>query len=178
MATLAKHDLIQALTRLGELALSHGQTLDLMLLGGGVMVLEFEARLSTRDLDVVILPPSEPATVRQWAATVAVERGWTPDWLNDAAKGFVIGAAHGPTIFEAPGIRVIRPATEQLLAMKLCAWRDDVDIADARRLLKEMSGSYNVDEAWSKIAPFLQPGRELTAKYAFDDLREELHGSD
>lgn len=59
--------------------------------------------------------------------------------------------------------------------MKLCAWRDDVDIADARRLLKELNGSYN--EVWQKVAEFLYPGRELPAKYGFDDIWDEAHGS-
>lgn len=58
--------------------------------------------------------------------------------------------------------------------MKLCAWRDDVDIADARRLLQELTGAY--DEGWRKVEPCLQPGRELKAKYAFDDLWEESRG--
>ena len=52
---------------------------------------------------------------------------------------------------------------EQLLAMKLCAWRDDVDIADARRLLAELSGTH--EDIWRQVEAYLQPGRELKAKY-------------
>lgn len=74
----------------------------------------------------------------------------------------------------APGIEVRCPSFEQLLAMKLCAWRDDVDIADARRLLKELPGDYN--QTWSIVSQYLQPGSELKAMYAFDDLWEEIHG--
>ena len=87
----------------------------------------------------------------------------------------MIGASVGPVIFSAPGIVVRRPAIEQLRAMKLCALRDDVDIADARRLLQELSGAYN--DVWQKVEPYLQPGRELKAHYAFDDLWDESHGS-
>lgn len=64
MGLFTKQDVIGALTRLGELAAARGESIDLVLVGGGVMVLEFEARVSTRDLDVVILPPSEPSSVR------------------------------------------------------------------------------------------------------------------
>jgi len=138
------------------------------------MVLAFGARQSTRDLDVVILPPSDPARVRAWAATVAGERGWPEDWLNDAVKGFMVGISKGPVIFSAPGIEVHRPSVEQLLAMKISAWRDDVDIADAKRLLKDLSGNH--DDIWKRVEPYLQVGQELKAKYAFDDLWEELHG--
>ena len=54
--------------------------------------------------------------------------------------------------------------------MKFSAWRDDVDIADARRLLQEMAG----DQAtiWSQVKPYLVPGQELKASYAFLDLWE------
>jgi hypothetical protein len=109
------------------------------------------------------------------ARSIAVERGWPDDWLNDAAKGYLVGTTDGPVVFLQPGIVVKRPAIEQLLAMKLCAWRDDVDIADARRLLLELPGDYN--HVWQSIETFLQTGRELKAKYAFDDLWEESHGS-
>ncbi|HEX4793390.1 MAG TPA: hypothetical protein VH370_06340 [Humisphaera sp.] len=175
MGVFTKTDVIEALTRLGELAAARGETIDLVLVGGGVMVLEFEARASTRDLDVLILPPSEPSSVRMLAAIVSEERSWPDDWLNDAAKGFLVGLSTGPILFSASGITVRRPSIEQLLAMKLCAWRDDIDIADARRLLKELNGGYN--EVWNEVAKFLFPGRELSAKYGFDDIWDKDHGS-
>jgi len=174
MAMLAKTDVIAALTRLGALAQAQGAPVELVLLGGSLMVLVFETRQATRDVDVVIIAPPEIAKVRDLAKDVAAERGWPDDWLNDAAKGFMVGLSPGPVVFAAPGIVVRRPAFEQLLAMKLSAWRDDVDIADARRLLQELSGSY--DDLWRRVALYLQPGRELKAKYAFDDLWENLHG--
>lgn len=123
---------------------------------------------------MVILLPAETASIRAMAKTIAEVRGWPDDWLNDAAKGFMVGISPGPVVFSSPGIVVRRPAFEQLLAMKLCAWRDDVDVADARRLLRELSGDYN--DVWQSVEPFLQPGRELKAKLAFDDLWEESHG--
>ena len=138
------------------------------------MVIVFETRDATRDVDVVILSPSDKVQVREFAATVAEERSWPSDWLNDAAKGFLTGPVSGPAIFQSRGIVVRRPTIEQLLAMKLCSWRDDVDVADARRLLQELNGSQN--EIWERVKPFLQPGRELKATYAFDDLWEERHG--
>jgi hypothetical protein len=87
----------------------------------------------------------------------------------------MIGVSPGPIVFSAPGITVRRPAYAQLLAMKLCAWRDDVDIGDAKRLLQELSATYN--DVWKEVQPFLLPGQELKAKLAFDDLWEESHGS-
>lgn len=142
----------------------------MLLVGGGVMVLEFGSRQSTRDLDGVLINSMDASKLRAYAAHVAVERGWPVDWLNDGAKGYLSGVPILSPVFQSRGIKVSRPSFEQLLAMKLCAWRDDVDIADARRLLDELP--HDRDRAWRMVEPFLQPGRELKAKYAFDDLWE------
>jgi predicted nucleotidyltransferase len=99
MALISRQDVVAALTRLGELAAGNNQTLELLLVGGGVMVLAFDARQSTHDLDVVILQPTDAASVRRLAARVAEEQGWAGDWLNDAAKGFLVGLSLGPVIF-------------------------------------------------------------------------------
>ena len=168
MATLSKSQIETALSRLGEMAARAGSPIRLVLVGGGAMVLAFGARESTRDLDVAILAPADHAAVRMMAERVAQELQWRSDWLNDAAKGFLVGLSVGPVIFASNGIEVLRPATEQLLAMKLCAWRDDLDISDARRLLDELTG--NQQEVWKRVVPFLQPGEELKAQYAFEDL--------
>jgi hypothetical protein len=67
-----------------------------------------------------------------------------------------------------------RKMAETINKAKLSAWRDDVDIANARRLLQEMSGSR--DEIWQAVEPHLVPGDELKAQYAFADLWETLYG--
>ena len=176
MATINRKEIVEALERLGQLAEARGTKIELALVGGALMVLLYEARESTRDVDAIILAPRDANTVRELAKIVADERGWPDDWLNDGAKGFLIGLSSGLVVFSALGIEVRSPATAQLLAMKLSAWRDDVDIADARRLLQEMSGSR--DEIWQSVEPYLVPGDELKAQYAFADLWETLDGDD
>ena len=59
--------------------------------------------------------------------------------------------------------------------MKLSAWRDDVDIEDARLLLGKLSADR--DEVWQLVEPHIVPGRETKAYYAFCDLWEAEHGS-
>ena len=73
MATIEKQDILSALKRLGELAIGKGQHLDLLLLGGGVMVIVFGTRNATHDLDVVILAPNNRTQVRDFASIVAEE---------------------------------------------------------------------------------------------------------
>ena len=176
MALLTRQDIINALERLGQLAAADGCTLHLLVVGGAAMVLGYNARQSTHDIDAVFLPPPEARVIRAWAAAIAQEYNWSDDWLNDAAKGFLIGTSYGPLLLQAPGIEVRQPAVEQLLAMKLCAWRDDVDIADASRLLTALEVEANREAVWRRIEPFLLPGRELKAQYAFEDIWESVHG--
>jgi hypothetical protein len=144
------------------------------------MVLRYAARESTRDIDAIILAPREVGLVRELAQDIAAERNWPDDWLNDGAKGFLIGLSAGPVVLAAPGIEVRSPATVQLLAMKLSAWRDDVDIADAQRLLQELRHELSGNRAaiWEAAEPYLIPGDELKAQYAFADLWETLYGDD
>jgi hypothetical protein len=178
MATFSREEILEGLKRLGELAQEKGITVQLTLMGGAVMVLAFEARLSTHDIDVFIRSPREARIVRELAKRVAGERDWNDDWLNDAAKGYLVGVSEGEILYSAPGIEARAPALEQLLAMKLSAWRDDVDIADARRLLQELAKSSRDHESlWNRVEPYLVPGDELTAQYAFLDLWESLYGT-
>lgn len=178
MALITQREIVEAFERLGQLAEAQGEKIRLVLAGGALMVLAYDARQSTRDVDAVILAPSEARMVRGFAEVVAGERGWPKDWLNDAVKGYMIGLHLGQIIFSAPGIEVYSPAVEQLLAMKLSAWRDDVDIADARRLLQEFPLGSSREAVWKEVEPYLVPGSELKAQYAFLDLWETLHGND
>lgn len=162
MGTFTRSEIEEGLKRLGELAQSNGFHIQLTLVGGAVMVLRFNARPSTRDVDAVILEPREARLVRELAKFIADEFEWTEDWLNDGAKGYLVGISDGPIVFQAPGIEARAPSLEQLLAMKLSAWRDDIDISDARRLLQEVGRGRKKDDAWQSIEPFLVKGDELT----------------
>ncbi|VAW30579.1 hypothetical protein MNBD_CHLOROFLEXI01-4268 [hydrothermal vent metagenome] len=174
MALLNKAEIVQALKRLGELALLNDDPIELVAVGGAVMVLAYNVRPMTHDVDVMVISPPTVKNVRMLVEQVAEELSWPDDWLNDGAKGYLVGLSEGPVIFAAPGIVIKRPSVAQLLAMKLSAWRDDVDIADASFLLQELSG--NQDALWESIIPYLVPGNELKAQYAFLDLWETIYG--
>ncbi len=174
MTLLSKAEIVLALKRLGELALLNDAPIELIAVGGAVMVLAYNIRPMTHDVDVMIISPPTARNVRILAKQVAGELSWPDDWLNDGAKGYLVGLSEGPVIFAAPGIIIKRPSVAQLLAMKLSAWRDDVDIADASFLLQELSGTQ--DAVWENIIPYLVPGNELKAQYAFLDLWETIYG--
>jgi len=145
-----------------------------MVVGGAAMVLLFGARETTKDVDVVPLG-GEFSRLRAAATSVAHALDLPEDWLNDGAKGYVRELVVGQSILETAALVVSAAPIEQLLAMKLSAWRDDVDVADARLLLSKLGPSK--DLVWSSLERHLVPGRELKARYAFDDLWESRHGS-
>ena len=146
----------------------------LVLAGGAALVVLYEARDSTKDIDAFLIDSTSGDVLRRAASQVAVDLGLPDDWLNDGVKGYVHGLALGDIVLEGPKIHVQALAPTQLLAMKLSAWRDDVDVADARLLLSKLSNDR--DQVWHAIESHLVPGRELKAKYAFDDVWKAGHG--
>ncbi len=103
------------------------------------MVLAFQARQSTKDVDAIFAPA---AVVREAAAEVGRDRGWEEDWLNDGVKGWV--SAHQNVRdagFNLPNLSVAMPAPEYLLAMKCMAARADRgsrDMDDVKFLVRHL----------------------------------------
>ncbi|MEW6774924.1 MAG: hypothetical protein AB1405_01400 [Bdellovibrionota bacterium] len=175
MARLSKSQIEEAFRELGAAAKVEGIRVRLLVVGGAAMTLGFGSRESTYDIDAVILEPADGTRVRALAQVVAVKLRLPEDWLSDAAKGYVRPPVRETVLFEAPGIRVTRPSAEQLAAMKLSAWRDDLDVSDAERLLAELKRSgMKREAAWEALKPYLAPGTELKAKYAFEELWDAI----
>jgi len=172
MKRLSRGQILAALTALAERL--GPERCELVVVGGAALVLLYAARETTRDIDAVLPGAEAGRRVRTAARAIAEEQALPDDWLNDAAKGYVHGFAAGDVVLDLPTLRVIAPAPQQLLAMKLCAWRDDLDIDDARLLLSKLQGS--LDDVWSTVAPHLVPGREQKARYAFEELWEVERG--
>jgi predicted nucleotidyltransferase len=86
----------------------------------------------------------------------------------------MVGVTTGELLYESPFLVVRAASLPQLLAMKLAAWRDALDREDARLLLLRMSES--VDDVWQAVKPFVPKHQIDKAWYAFQDLRETLHG--
>lgn len=137
---LSKELILAALARLNELLHEKGIMGELCIFGGAAMVLAFDARESTRDVDGIFVPKQDVVTL---ARQVAKEFGFEPDWLNDGVKGFISDKAEitadGMPVFS--NLRILRPTTEYLLAMKCLASRaaefgSEGDRADIITLLK------------------------------------------
>ncbi|WP_434046785.1 MULTISPECIES: DUF6036 family nucleotidyltransferase [Sorangium] len=172
---LSRDDIRRALVALADELADMSTRCEIVVVGGAAVVLLYGAREATKDVDALILSRIDPMLVRKAVQRVADCLGLPDDWLNDAAKGYVHGLALGEVLVDEPALLVRALAPHQLLAMKLSAWRDDVDIDDARLLLAKLSADR--DEVWRLVEPHLVPGREMKAYYAFCDLWEAEHGS-
>lgn len=174
MNLLSRAMILQALEALARELEAIGATRreEIVLAGGAALVLMYNAREATRDVDV---GSGGSASLREAARRVAVALELPEDWLNDGAKGYLNGLLPGEVLLDRPALLVRALGLQQLLAMKLSAWRDDVDISDAHLLLSRIQGKR--EDVWSAVEPFLVPGRELKARYAFDDLWEAINES-
>lgn len=147
---------------------------ELLVVGGAALVLLFGARQATKDVDAFFLKPSA-AVVRNAAARVAGSLDLPEDWLNDGAKAYIVKVTEGPILYESGSLLVRAPSIAQLLAMKLAAWRDEIDRSDARLLLSNVEGS--LEDVRALVEPLILPHQRDKAAYALDDLWESVHGT-
>jgi hypothetical protein len=121
---LTKTEVIAALSRLAELAANEGVRLEMTLYGGAVMMLAYDARDMTKDVDAIVHPPE---VARRLVARVARERGLHDEWLNDDVKQFVSTAEARNELplkgVSPAGLRISKPTAKYLLAMKVMAAR-------------------------------------------------------
>ena len=171
---LSAEDIRRGFAALADEFARRGERAEIVIAGGAALVLLFNARQTTKDVDAYILRP-EASHVRDAVRQVAHELELPDDWLNDGAKGYFVGVSNGEVLHESEALSVRAVSTVQLLAMKLSAWRDAIDRADARLLLMRMKGS--AEEIWTMVAPFVPPNQIDKASYAFDDLWDSLHGT-
>lgn len=121
-SALTREAILDALSALSDELGKQGVIGEVCLFGGTVMVLAFNARLSTKDVDAIFHPT---ALTRELVRRVGEERQLPADWLNDGVKGFV-SARHETTagnLPQFPSLRLTMPVPEYLLAMKCMAAR-------------------------------------------------------
>lgn len=171
---LSAEDIKRAFEALSEELARVKQRAEIAIGGGAALVLLFQARETTKDVDAYFLRP-EAAIVRKAAERVANRLNLPDDWLNDGAKGYFVGVTIGEKVYESTSLLVRAVSRVQLLAMKLSAWRDAVDRADAKLLLLQMPGS--ATDIWETIKPFIPAHQLDKASYALEDLWETTHGT-
>ena len=152
----------------------------IQIVGGAAIALTLnEDRSATADIDGPVTPPAAVLTL---VATIASERNWRSDWLNDAAAQFVPSGYGRPagwiTIHDADGVVVQVADAETLLAMKLYAAqkRGRRELEDLEVLIPAV-GLTTVDEVENLYTSFY-PGDELTDRTArIVQAVLDLHGA-
>ncbi|MBL8926481.1 MAG: hypothetical protein JNM77_09590 [Pseudonocardia sp.] len=160
---------VQALFQeLSDRLATAGVQAQLFVVGGAAMALAYDTSRLTRDVDALFVPAPE---VRRIAEQMSGAHGLEPDWLNDAAKGFLPGADEHPrTVFESESLLVQVPSPEYLLAMKLHASRDDRDLDDAAILFNRLG--YTTAQDCMDLLTATYPTGQLLPRHRY--LAEEV----
>ncbi|MEO8025750.1 MAG: hypothetical protein ABI823_04730 [Bryobacteraceae bacterium] len=151
---------------------------EINLLGGTAMVLAFQARQSTKDVDAIFAPTAE---IRAAAKEVAADLGLPEDWLNDAAKGFVSDRAEFGVLrgVDFPHLRILAPTPEYLLAMKVMASRAGLeggrgDLHDIEFLLR-LLGLRATEDVMALVERYYDPSQILPrSMFAVEEILDRL----
>ena len=109
--------------------------------------------------------------IRDAARAVAGAFGVPDDWLNDAAKGFLVSSPPRIQVLNLPNLRVWAPTAEYMLAMKCVSARFDThDAGDVAFLVRRL-GLVAPDEVFERIARYY-PHEQVPPRTRF--LVEEL----
>jgi hypothetical protein len=170
--------IVQALTLLGRKVARSGIEAQLSIFGGTVMMLAYNLREGTKDVDAIYYPREE---LQPLIAEVASDLRLDPNWLNDHVQQFTPndgGRANIP--FEAlagiAGIAVLRPTARKMLAMKARAARlprpgHGGDLHDLAFLIRHC-GIRSIEEIEKTFTEFygesLDPKQTLVAERALE----------
>jgi len=128
---------------------------DVCVYGGAAMILAFQARRATRDVDAIFAPHG---IVLEEARGVAVELGLGRGWLNDAVSVYVsrVTDTDQPHVFDHPNLRVRSASARHLLAMKAHAARafapDEQDLVTLIRRLG-LTSAAQVEQICLEVFP-------------------------
>lgn len=175
---MSREEILAALAGLDRELAECGVVGEVCLFGGAVMVLAFNARLATKDVDAVFQPA---AIIRELAARVGAAANLPTDWLNDGVKGF-LSARHEVMAGNLPQfqhLRLTMPTAEYLLAMKCLASRlgsaagEADDTADITFLIRHL-GLSSANAVIDIVTAYYPPNRvPVKAKFLVESLFEE-----
>ena len=177
---LTKECIIAALDLLNKRLTEKGVTGELCIFGGATMILAFDARESTRDVDAVFVPKT---AIYQEAEAIAEAMNLPSSWLNDGVKGFL--SADGDLTTDGmpqwENLRIMRPTTRYLLAMKCMAARvADYDTVGDKMDIIHLCNSLDIrtfDEVLNLVEDYYPPDRiPIKTQYFIQEIIEEMKG--
>ena len=181
MSQLPKALIHDALALVSEQLAGQGVQGEICLFGGTAMMLAFDARETTRDVDGVFRPPE---TIRAAALHAAETLALPADWPNDGVKGWL--SECGDTTAEGlpafSHLRLIRPTDRYLLAMKCLAARvpgydTGGDRADISFLLRRL-GIQSAEAALEIVGAYYPRERiGVKTQYLVEEILAEINAS-
>jgi hypothetical protein len=143
---LDKGKIEEAFRLMGQYLLDRKAFGEIAVYGGSAIILQFEWRLRSEDVDVRVISAGNHGLVMNAARYAAEELGLSSSWLNETVAMYASrGEGEGDRVFvglypsfERFGLRVTAAKPEYMLAMKLSALErvtaDDRDFNDAIQL--------------------------------------------
>ncbi len=135
---LDRSTVLEAFTRLAERLSRKDIVATVYLFGGGAMLMAFDGRAATSDLDARF---TSTAGIIHDVHAVADEMGLPRWWLNEQGTSYLPrhDDPHSVPVFDHPNLRVGRVSDRHLLAMKVAASRRNTsDIADIALLARRL----------------------------------------
>lgn len=170
---LTKEKILELFERLNTLLAQKGEVGEIGIVGGTAMCLVYDARNSTQDVDAIFKPT---ASIRKFVAQIAEEEHLAEDWLNDGAKGFLVGRFQKEEVLSLSHLRVWAPEPRYLLAMKCLSARwDSLDRKDVIFLTNQLH--LKTPEAVFEIIENYFPKKQIPTKTQFflEELFEQTH---
>lgn len=159
---LTKAQFIAALDALNEKLREESQSLTFLLVGGGALMLAYDFRGATQDLDGILSPSNEETTqlFHRLAREVAKEQGIDQGWINVEVKNIMAGQRFQRSYFETlpqyhwSNLNLLFAKPGYLLSMKCQALRKGrKDFGDVVRLIK-LLGIRTLSELEISIEPY------------------------
>ena len=178
--TFDRQSLIEAFTDIGQSAVANGTRIEIAVYGGSAMLLASNFRFATEDVDIAEIGAPWPDWLGEVVSTIAKRNQWSDDWINEAVSVHLSPlASRAANHLEfgsypregLPGLSVIVPTAEYLLALKLKAIRvlDPVkgqQEADDIRNLMQVLG-VDVDGAIGVLRKYFPNSAADSAKQRF-----------
>jgi hypothetical protein len=128
MNPLAKEEILKYLQELSDELSKENLKGEILVFGGAAMVLAFNARPSTKDVDALFQPKTK---IYELSKIIAARHHLPDDWLNDSVKGFIrTDSFDYKLIIRFNNLSVYVPEPEYLLAMKSISMRLGIESSD------------------------------------------------
>ena len=153
---LNKKDILKYLEEINKKLAERGKFGEIMICGGAVMTLIYEARNSTHDIDAIFRPRED---MKEIIDEITRENNLNSQWLNDDVAMFTKEFKNltSSEYKRFSNLTVTILDAESLLAMKLVSARENTyDLGDAAILMKYLN-IQNIDEVYALLEKYEFP---------------------